>query len=104
MVGLDTTGGEDGAPRFAVLYLLYKFPEALRVRLRVAVDEAEALPSATALFRAAGWMEREIFDMFGIRFEGHPDLRRVYLPDDFEGFPLRKDYPLEGEEAWPLKP
>jgi len=99
MIGLDLVASRpEGAGRFAVLYQLYKFPEALRVRLRVAVDDGEALPSVTPLFRAADWMEREVFDMFGIRFEGHPGLTRIYLPDEFEGFPLRKDFPLEGRE------
>lgn len=97
MIGLDRPPGPSGpAKRFAVLYQLYRFPGGVRVRLFVEVGEGEALPSITPFYRSAGWAEREIFDMFGIRFEGHPDLRRIYLPDDFEGYPLRKDFPLEG--------
>jgi NADH-quinone oxidoreductase subunit C len=97
MIGLDRPPGP-GAPakRFAVLYQLYRFPGGVRVRLAVEVGEAEGLPSVTPLYKSAGWAEREIFDMFGIRFEGHPDLRRIYLPDEFEGHPLRKDFPLRG--------
>jgi len=83
--------------RFTVLYLLYRFPEARRIRVAVDLDEGESPDSAVAVYGAADWAEREIFDMFGIVFKGHPDLRRVYLPDEFEGFPLRKDFPLEGK-------
>ncbi len=82
------------APRFTVLYLVFRFSEAVRVRLAVDVGEGEALDSITPLFRSAEWAEREIFDMFGIPFAGHPGLRRIYMPDDFPGHPLRKDHPL----------
>jgi len=85
-----------GGARFTVIYRLYMFPGALRARLTVGVGEGESLPSAVPCYRAADWAEREAFDMFGIRFEGHPDLRRIYMPDDFEGHPLRKDFPLAG--------
>jgi NADH-quinone oxidoreductase subunit C len=83
--------------RFTVLYLLYRFPEGCRIRIGVDLDEGEAVDSIVPVYRAADWAEREIFDMFGIVFAGHPGLRRVYLPDEFEGFPLRKDFPLEGK-------
>ncbi|MGZ5495774.1 MAG: NADH-quinone oxidoreductase subunit C, partial [Candidatus Aminicenantales bacterium] len=79
-----------------VVYRLFKFPGAVRARLAVEVGDGESLPSAVPVYRAADWAEREAFDMFGIPFEGHPDLRRIYLPDDFEGHPLRKDFPLAG--------
>jgi NADH-quinone oxidoreductase subunit C len=82
--------------RFTAVYRLYRFPGAVRARLAVDVGEGESLPSAAAVYRAADWAEREAFDMFGVRFEGHPDLRRIYLPDEFEGHPLRKDFPLAG--------
>lgn len=97
MIGLDRfpSPGE-GRKRFAVLYQLYKIPEALRVRVAVDVGEGEAVPSIVGLYRSADWAEREIFDMFGLQFRGHPDLRRIYLPDEFTGHPLRKDFPLEG--------
>jgi NADH-quinone oxidoreductase subunit C len=97
MIGLDhpPQAGESGK-RFSVLYQLYRFPGGPRVRIAVDVDEGEPVPSVTSIYRSADWAEREIFDMFGIRFSGHPDLRRIYLPDDFEGHPLRKDFPLEG--------
>ena len=90
------TAGE-GQPRFTVLYQLYRFPAADRLRVGVEVGEAESLDSA--VYRSADWAEREAFDMFGLRFEGHPDLRRIYMPDEFEGHPLRKDFPLQGRDG-----
>lgn len=77
--------------RFEIVYILYSFSknERLRVKARVALD-AE-VPSAVTLFPAANWMEREVFDMFGVRFAGHPDLKRILLPDEWEGYPLRKE-------------
>ncbi len=89
----------DGGRRFTVVYRLYGFPGALRARLAVDVGEGESLASAVPLYRSADWAEREAFDMFGIRFEGHPDLRRIYMPDEFEGHPLRKDFPLAGRNG-----
>jgi len=93
------TGRTVEAPekRFTVLYLLYRFPEGCRIRIAVDLDEGEAVDSAVPIYRAADWAEREIFDMFGVVFTGHPDLRRVYMPDEFDGHPLRKDFPLEGK-------
>lgn len=89
--------GETPDKRFTVLYLLYRFPEACRIRIAVGLDDGESVDSAVPIYRAADWAEREIYDMFGIVFTGHPDLRRAYLPDEFEGHPLRKDFPLEGK-------
>ena len=85
-----------GAARFTVVYRLYKFPGAVRARLAVEIGDGESLPSAVPVYSSADWAEREAFDMFGVSFEGHPCLRRIYLPDDFEGHPLRKDFPLAG--------
>jgi NADH:ubiquinone oxidoreductase subunit C len=93
----------EGRKRFSVLYQLYRFPGFQRVRLVVDLDEGEPVDSIVPLYRAADWAEREIFDMFGIPFAGHPDLRRIYMPDEFVGHPLRKDFPLEGNEACLLK-
>jgi NADH-quinone oxidoreductase subunit C len=82
--------------RFDVVYCLYSVPHRQRVRLKVRVADQEPVPSVTGLWPAANWLEREVFDMFGIRFPGHPDLRRILMPDEWQGHPQRKDYPLEG--------
>ena len=95
VIGLDNANTPD-RPRFTVLYQLYKFPEALRIRIAVDTAEDAPLPSITGLYLAADWAEREIFDMFGLRFTGHPHLTRIYLDDTFQGHPLRKDFPLAG--------
>jgi NADH-quinone oxidoreductase subunit C len=86
-------------PRFDVVYNLYSIGKNHRVRLKVQVDEGEGVPSVTAVWNGANWFEREVFDMFGIRFDGHPDLRRILMPQDWEGHPLRKDFPLTKEEV-----
>jgi len=96
MIGLDNGPAPgEGRARFTVLYQLYNRDARLRIRL-AADAEGEALPSIVGVHKAADWAEREIFDMFGLRFEGHPDLRRIYLDPSFEGHPLRKDFPLQG--------
>ena len=87
-------------PRFHVIYKLYSIEKKLRIGLRVSVPGIEpTLPTLVNLFANANWREREIWDMFGIRFEGHPDLRRILMPHDWQGHPLRKDYPLGYEEV-----
>jgi NADH-quinone oxidoreductase subunit C len=83
-------------PRFEVVYHLCSLSKDHRLRLKVCVGAADPWAySVAALWKAADWLERECFDMFGIRFEGHPDLRRILLYDSFEGHPLRKDYPYQ---------
>ena len=87
-------------PRFHVVYQLYSYERHLRLGVRVPISgKSPALPSVVELFANANWREREIWDMFGIRFEGHPDLRRILMPHDWQGHPLRKDYPLGYEEV-----
>jgi NADH-quinone oxidoreductase subunit C len=87
-------------PRFNVIYGLRSLSQNLIVFLRVAVSGKEAaVPSITPVYFNANWLERELWDMFGIRAEGHPDLRRILMPYDWEGHPLRKDYPLGYEEV-----
>jgi len=84
-------------PRFELNYHLVSLPNRQRLRLRVWLSGADpTVDSLTPVYPTADWHEREIFDLFGVRFEGHPDLRRILLPDDWEGYPLRKDYPVEG--------
>ena len=93
----DQRPAYDGvSPRFEVVYQLRSTIHRHRVRLKVLVTEAKpSLPSLTPLWAGFDWQERETFDMYGIKFEGHPDLRRIYLYDEFVGYPLRKDYPKE---------
>jgi NADH-quinone oxidoreductase subunit C len=84
-------------PRFQLSYHILSHAYKERVRLRVLVDGASpAIESITPLWPGANYYEREVFDLFGIRFEGHPNLRRILMPDDWVGHPLRKDYPVEG--------
>ncbi len=96
IIGLDNSASAPAGQRFSVLYQLRRGPGPLRLRVAVDVAEDEDVPSAVPLFRSADWGEREIYDMLGIRFDGHPDLRRIYMSEDFAGHPLRKDFPLAG--------
>lgn len=90
-------------PRFEVVYNLLSTKTDSRIRLRVRVPEDDAVvPSVMSVWRGADWFERYCFDMYGIRFTGHPDLRRLFMYDEFVGHPLRKDYPLRGRQ--PLVP
>jgi NADH-quinone oxidoreductase subunit C len=84
------------AERFDVIYCLYSTRHRHRVRVKVKVGENQPIPSVTGIWPAANWLEREVYDMFGVNFTGHPDRRRILMPEDWQGFPQRKDYPLEG--------
>jgi NADH-quinone oxidoreductase subunit C len=85
-------------PRFELNYQLLSIPRLARVRLRTSVSgQQPVIDSLEPVWPGANWMERELFDLFGIRFEGHSDLRRILLPDEFEGAPLRRDFPVEGK-------
>jgi len=87
--------------RFDLVAILYSFSHNTRLRLKIAVAEKERVPSLVEIWPTANWLEREIFDMFGIEFAGHPDLKRILLPDGWEGHPLRKDYDiLRQDTAW----
>jgi NADH-quinone oxidoreductase subunit C len=87
--------GRDEGARFEVVYHLYSVPQNHRLRVRVPVEEDDPVAwSATPLWAIADWYEREVWDMFGIRFDGHPDLRRLLLYEEFVGHPLRKDYAI----------
>jgi NADH-quinone oxidoreductase subunit C len=84
-------------PRFEVVYHLLSIPNKERVRLKVKLNSSSlAVESITSIWPGANYFEREVFDLFGIRFTGHPYLRRILMPEDWEGHPLRKDYPVEG--------
>jgi NADH-quinone oxidoreductase subunit C len=90
--------------RFMMVYLLFSIPNKDRLRIKTPVHEADCrIPSATQVWRTANWLEREVFDLFGITFDNHPDLRRILMTDDWEGHPLRKDYPLQGPDREPYK-
>jgi NADH-quinone oxidoreductase subunit C len=102
----DLTGADNGPeedPRFEVNYHLFSTKHYNRLRLKVLLSEDDPkVPTVTDLWRTADWHERETFDMFGVIFDGHPDLRRILMPSDFDGFALRKDFPLRGYEPYSL--
>lgn len=101
LCGADRGPEED--PRFEINYHLFSTKHKNRLRLKVLVTEDEPrVESVSSVWRAADWHERETFDMFGVIFENHPDLRRILLPSDFDGHALRKDYPLRGYEPYSL--
>jgi NADH/F420H2 dehydrogenase subunit C len=84
------------AQRFDVIYCLFSTKHRKRVRLKVRAAEAEPVPSVSGIWPAANWLEREVYDLFGVNFTGHPNRKRILMPDDWQGHPQRKDYPLEG--------
>ncbi len=97
----DNVDGIDGQKRFVVVYLLYSMKYHARVRLKLLVDDAESVPSIYGFWRGANWLEREVYDMFGIKFSDHPDLRRILMDERFEGYPLRKEYELKDRQPFP---
>jgi NADH-quinone oxidoreductase subunit C len=87
--------------QFDLVWILYSFPRNERVRVKIMVADGESVPSATPIWATANWLEREVFDMFGIRFDGHPDLKRILMPDGWKGHPLRKDYGIiQQDQEW----
>ena len=86
------------SPRFEVVYFLYSMKKQQRLRLKIKVGESESVSSVESIWKAANWLEREVYDLFGIPFDNHPDLRRILLWDGYEGHPLRKDFPVEGPD------
>jgi NADH-quinone oxidoreductase subunit C len=103
----DICGADRGVeeePRFEVNYHLFSTTKFHRIRLKVVLNEEDThVPTVTGVWRTANWHERETFDLFGVIFDGHPDLRRILLPDDWQGHALRKDFPLRGYEPYSLK-
>ena len=98
LIDLTAVDRHPEEPRFEVVYLLTSIEPPARIRLKVrVVSPEEAVPTAVPVFAGANWLEREVYDMFGIRFAEHPDLKRILMPDDWEGYPLRKDFPLVEE-------
>jgi NADH-quinone oxidoreductase subunit C len=86
-------------PRFEVVYHLLSVPNRMRLRLKVRVGNGGSVPTVQGVWLSAGWLERETWDMFGVVFDGHPDLRRLLMPEDWEGHPARKDYPVQIRKA-----
>jgi NADH-quinone oxidoreductase subunit C len=92
------------APRFMMVYHLYSIPNKERLRMKAPVAESDlTIDSLVPIWKSANWLEREVFDLFGITFNNHPDLRRILMPNDWVGHPLRKDYPLQGPGREPYK-
>ncbi len=86
---------------FDVVWILYSFPRNERVRVKTQIADGASLPSSVSIWPTANWLEREVYDMFGITFDGHPDLKRILLPDGWKGHPLRKDYGiLQQDKEW----
>ncbi len=97
LTAVDYLQFPDAVDRFGVVYALLNVANGRRLIVKTMLNEPELeLPSAFSLWKGADWMEREVFDMYGIRFEGHPNLRRILMPEEFVAYPLRKDYPLRG--------
>jgi NADH-quinone oxidoreductase subunit C len=102
--GFDQLAGITGvdwwprSPRFEVVYLLHSYTNKARARLLARLAEGEEIDSVTSVWRGANWYEREVFDMFGVSFRNHPNLERIMMPADWEGHPLRKDYPVHGHK------
>ena len=97
VTAVDYLEYENSKDRFGVVYVLVNTTSAERLVLKTYVNDPDpVLPSVYPLWKSADWLEREVYDMFGIKFSGHPDLRRILTPDEFTAYPLRKDYPLKG--------
>ena len=99
LVDVTAVHWPDKQEQFEIVWVLYSFASNERVRLKVALAEGAAAPSASTLYSSANWLEREAYDMFGIEFQGHPDLRRILMPDEWEGFPLRKEYGIVQQDS-----
>lgn len=101
LCGVDYLGQ---SPRFMMVYQLYNIGTHLRLRVKAPVEEADtAIDTVSGVWSTANWLERECWDLMGISFNNHPDLRRILLPDDWEGHPLRKDYPVQGPDREPYQ-
>ncbi len=101
LVDLTAVDYPSREPRFDIVYIVYSFSRNQRIRIKIRIPDGFRPASAVPVHPTANWLEREVFDMFGIEFAGHPDLRRILLPEDWEGHPLRKDHPiLKQDEAW----
>jgi len=87
--------------QFDLVWILYSFARNERIRVKLMIADGESAPSVVSIWATANWLEREVYDMFGIRFDGHPDLKRILLPDGWKGYPLRKDYGIiQQDQEW----
>ncbi len=100
LTAYDNQDQEDGDKRFVLVYQLYSTELKIRVRIKCLVDETEEAQTITDVFLGANWLEREVFDMYGIKFKGHPNLRRILMDERFTGYPLRKEYPIKQREPF----
>lgn len=104
----DEMEAEPAQPRFEVVYNLFSHAHFWRIRVKTRVSAEEQVPTLVSVWKGANWAEREVYDMYGVKFKGHPDLRRILMDNRWEGHPLRKDYPLRGyqifTEAEPVDP
>lgn len=100
LTAYDNVDRKDGEKRFVLVYQLYSLSNRIRLRIKLASEEGDSVPSICSLWKAANWLEREVFDMFGIRFENHPDLRRILMDERFEGFPLRKEFDIRNRQEF----
>ena len=102
LADLSATDESPAEPRFEVVYNLLSHARMNRIRVKTRVREGQNVPTLVGVWKGANWAEREVWDMYGVRFEGHPDLRRILMDERWEGHPLRKDYPLRGYQVFPM--
>jgi NADH-quinone oxidoreductase subunit C len=100
VTAVDRLALPEHTPRFEVVYQLCSIPHKRRLRLKIRVEDGMPVPTVTEVWETANWYEREVFDLFGIPFTGHPELTRILMPDDWEGHPLRKDYAVQASPKW----
>ena len=98
MIDITAVDFPEDIKRFKIVYLLLSHENNSRAIIEYSINENEVIPSITSIFPSANWMEREVFDMYGIKFKDHPDLRRILTDYEFEGYPLRKDFPITGHK------
>ncbi|HXH76346.1 MAG TPA: NADH-quinone oxidoreductase subunit C [Bacteriovoracaceae bacterium] len=100
LTAYDNDDREDGDKRFVLVYQLYSIDLKIRVRIKCLIEIDEDAPTITDVFLGANWLEREVFDMYGIKFKGHPNLRRIMMDERFTGYPMRKEYPIKQREPF----